>query len=145
MFFDLICKKSTVNNYFFNFMLIRRTCVCLFSEKIRELMVSNFKNVVEEIETSIIKETLQKYVEIHNINEEFRSFLPETGKSRQDRVYRFLTFVLKNDEYVLELEKVFQQNNLENLLEENIEKEKEEKENEYAIPSNEGTTEHKCI
>lgn len=116
-----------------------------FPEKIRELIVPNFKNVVEEIETNIIKETLQKYVDIHNIKEEFSSFLPETGKSRQDRVYRFLTFVLKNDEYVLELEKVFQQNNLEHLLEENIEKEKEEKENEYAIPSNEGTTEHKCI
>lgn len=116
-----------------------------FPEKIRELIVPNFKNVVEEIETNIIKETLQKYVGIHNIKEEFSSFLPETGKSRQDRVYRFLTFVLKNDEYVLELEKVFRQNNLEYLLEENIEKEKEEKENEYAIASNEGMTELTCI
>lgn len=117
-----------------------------FSEKLREILVPNYKNVVEEIETSIIKETLQKYVEIHNINEEFRSFLPETGKSRQDRVYRFLTFILKNDEYVLELEKVFRQNNLEHLLEEKHRDqyliEEKNKEKEYALASNAGITIH---
>lgn len=40
------------------------------------------------------------------------NFLPESGKSRAERALNFLTFVLKHDEYVIELENVLRQNNM---------------------------------
>ena len=118
----IINIKNMIIIIVFIISIINKTeCICFFldllAEKIKKILLPNYTNVVEEIETSIIKDTLQRFVEIHDIKEEFRSFLPETGKSRHDRVHRFLTFVFKNDEYVIELEKVFQQNSLGHLLE----------------------------
>jgi hypothetical protein len=99
----------------------------LFSERLKEILLQNYKEVIEELETNIIQETLQTFIDIHkhDINDAMQSFLPASGKSRKDRMNDFLTFVFKNDEYVLQLEKVLKRNSLDHLLEVKEEQEEE--------------------
>lgn len=87
------------------------------AEKIKEALLLNFKDIVDEIEVNIMNETLQKFKTIHDLQEDMKTFLPESGKSRSERAHNFLTFVFKHDEYVIELENVLRQNNMDHLLE----------------------------
>lgn len=83
-----------------------------------------WKEVVEDFETNIIHETLQKFKDIHALEDVMKNFLPESGKSRAERALNFLTFVCKHDEYVIELEDVLRKNNMDNLIpEEKMEEE----------------------
>lgn len=79
---------------------------------------------MENIETNIIHETLQKFKDIHALRDVMKNFLPESGKSRAERALNFLTFVFKHDEYVIELEDVLRKNNMDYLIpEEKMEEE----------------------
>lgn len=91
--------------------------ISFFLEKIKEALLLNFKDIVDEIEVNIMNETLQKFKTIHDLQEDMKTFLPESGKSRSERAHNFLTFVFKHDEYVIELENVLRQNNIDHLLE----------------------------
>lgn len=83
-----------------------------------------WKEVVEDFETNIIYETLQKFKDIHALEDVMKNFLPESGKSRAERALDFLTFVCKHDEYVIELEDVLRKNNMDYLIpEEKMEEE----------------------
>lgn len=82
------------------------------AEKIRNLVLDRYKEIVEDLETNIMLETLQKFKDNHALEDEMNNFLPESGKSRAERALNFLTFVLKHDEYVIELENVLRQNNM---------------------------------
>lgn len=75
-----------------------------------------WKEVVEDFETNIIHETLQKFKDIHALEDVMKNFLPESGKSRAERALDFLTFVCKHDEYVIELEDVLRKNNMDYLI-----------------------------
>eukprot|EP00105_Crassostrea_gigas_P003583 XP_011416486.1 PREDICTED: uncharacterized protein LOC105320306 [Crassostrea gigas] len=87
------------------------------AEKIKEALLLNFKDIVDEIEVNVMNETLQKFKTIHDLQEDMKTFLPDSGKSRSERAHNFLTFVFKHDEYVIELENVLRKNNMDHLLE----------------------------
>lgn len=91
--------------------------ISFFLEKIKEALLLNFKDIVDEIEVNVMNETLQKFNTIHDLQEDMKTFLPDSGKSRSERAHNFLTFVFKHDEYVIELENVLRKNNMDHLLE----------------------------
>lgn len=94
------------------------------AEKYKEFLLPKWKEVVEDFETNIIYETLQKFKDIHALEDVMKNFLPESGKSRAERALDFLTFVCKHDEYVIELEDVLRKNNMDYLIpEEKMEEE----------------------
>lgn len=94
------------------------------AEKYKKFLLPKWKEVVEDFETNIIHETLQKFKDIHALEDVMKNFLPESGKSRAERALNFLTFVCKHDEYVIELEDVLRKNNMDNLIpEEKMEEE----------------------
>lgn len=95
----------------------------------KEILLQNYKGVVEELETNIIQETLQTFIDNHkhDIKDVMDSFLPASGKSRGERMNGFLTYVFRNDEYVLQLEKALRKNFLDHLLEVKKEQEEERK------------------
>lgn len=77
-------------------------------------MLSKFKDVVDEIESSHMEETF----ELCGIDKHSVDFMSsESGKSRKDRALQFLTYVLVNDAYVLGVEKVLNNRGLTWLLE----------------------------
>lgn len=53
-----------------------------------------------------MNEILQKFKIIYDLQEDLKIFFSEFGKLRFERVYNFLIFVFKYDEYVIELENV---------------------------------------
>lgn len=69
------------------------------SEKVRIGLLSRFKDVVEESENSVIKETLRQCSKI----EESMSNFSDLGISRQERVLKFLMFIMMHDSNVLAL------------------------------------------
>lgn len=101
------------------------------AEKIRTLVLDRTTEIVEDLETNIMLETLQKFKDNQAVENVMNDFLPTSGKSRAERALNFLTFVLKHDEYVIELENVLRQNNMGILIPE----EKMEEESVVSAPS----------
>lgn len=64
-----------------------------------------------------MNEILQKFKIIYDLQEDMKIFFSDFGKLRFERVYNFLIFVFKYDEYVIELENVLRKNNMDYLLE----------------------------
>ncbi|XP_052678854.1 uncharacterized protein LOC128159711 isoform X2 [Crassostrea angulata] len=83
------------------------------AENIRNMITSNYKNILEEMQMTLVKETLSKCTgSVDDINEKC---LPRNGNRRQ-RMNRFLQFILQNDHNVIEFEKVLSNNGLRELL-----------------------------
>lgn len=77
------------------------------------MITSNYKNILEEMQMTLVKETLSKCTgSVDDINEKC---LPRNGNRRQ-RMNRFLQFILQNDHNVIEFEKVLSNNGLRELL-----------------------------
>lgn len=84
------------------------------TENIRNMVTSNYKNILEEMQMTLVIETLSKCIgRVDDIKE---SCMPRNGNRRQ-RMNRFLQFILQDDHNVIEFEKVLKNNGLEELLE----------------------------
>lgn len=76
---------------------------------VKESITSNWNFLLEELDSSIIKETL----EAQTSTEEGKPSLQEnSGMSRRDRVESFLQFMLKNDEYLVKFDDVLHKHDL---------------------------------
>ncbi|XP_062569121.1 uncharacterized protein LOC134231209 [Saccostrea cucullata] len=80
------------------------------AEIIREQILDHIHKIQDEIESSIILETFEKFPHIKR--DVLDGFMASSGKSRKQRVYDFLMFVLENDEFVLEFKKVLELNSM---------------------------------
>lgn len=69
--------------------------------------------MVEESENTLIKETLRQCSK----NEESISDFSDLGISRQERVLKFLMFIMKDDSNVLALKNVLEKRNMRELVE----------------------------
>lgn len=79
------------------------------------MITSNYKNILDEMQLSVAKETLTKCIgDVDEIREKIE---PNYGNRRQ-RMNDFLQFVLENDHNVIEFEKMLRNNGLEDLLRE---------------------------
>lgn len=79
------------------------------------MITSNYKNILDEMQMSLAKETLTKC--IGNVDDIKEKILPNHGNRRQ-RMNDFLQFVLQNDQNVIEFEKILRNNGLEDMLRE---------------------------
>lgn len=76
---------------------------------VKESITSNWNFLLEELDSSIIKETL----ETQTSTEEGKPSLQEnSGMSRRDRVESFLQFILKNNEYLVKFDDVLHKHDL---------------------------------
>lgn len=82
-------------------------------EDIRRRISYNFRNILNELQISLAKETLTKC--IGNVDAVHEMILPKNGK-RRERMTRFLKFILQEDYNVIEFEKIVNSNGLEELL-----------------------------
>lgn len=77
------------------------------------MIISNYKNILDEMQISYAKETLSKCIgDVEGIREKL---LPKNGNRRQ-RMCKFLQFILQHDINVIEFEKMIRNNGLEDLL-----------------------------
>lgn len=79
-------------------------------------MTSNYKNILDEMQVVLAKETLSRCV--GDVNGIRRICSPRNGYRRQ-RMCSFLQFILQDDNNVLEFEKMLRDNGLESLLTKN--------------------------
>ena len=86
---------------------------CL-TEILRKKITKNFSELMKEIESPIITQTLNGCKNVTGSQKEF--FSPAGGRSRRVRVKEFFKLVLNNDEYLLEFERVMKHNGLKDLL-----------------------------
>ncbi|XP_062571661.1 uncharacterized protein LOC134233693 isoform X2 [Saccostrea cucullata] len=82
------------------------------AEKVRKGFLYKFQAVVDEMESSIIEDTLRR-CGIDSENE----LSSKLGKSRKERAYNFLISILLNDMYVLALKHVLEDRDLNDLFE----------------------------
>ncbi|XP_078324280.1 uncharacterized protein LOC111123198 isoform X2 [Crassostrea virginica] len=83
------------------------------AENIRKMITSNYKNILDEMQITLARETLSKCIgDVKTIKE---NILPKNGK-RQQRMSKFLQFILQEDHNVIEFEKMLRNNGLEELL-----------------------------
>lgn len=80
------------------------------------LILSNYKDILDEMQMVLAKETLSQCV--GNINGIKRICSPRNGYRRQ-RMCSFLQFILQDDNNVLKFEKMLRDNGLESLLTKN--------------------------
>nr|XP_034318199.1 sacsin-like isoform X8 [Crassostrea gigas] len=83
------------------------------AENIRKVITSNYKNILEEMQMKLAKETLSKCV--GDVDEIREKILPKNG-DRKKRMSSFLQFILQDDHNVIEFEKMLRNNDLEDLL-----------------------------
>lgn len=83
------------------------------AENIRKRISSNYKDVLDEIELSLARETLSKCT--GDIDAIMEKILPQNGNRRQ-RMSEFLHFVLQDDINLIEFERTLKRNNLENII-----------------------------
>lgn len=76
---------------------------------VKESIESNWNYLLEEIDSSIIKETLMTQT---STEEAKTSFQDNLGMSRRDRVASFLQFILQNDEYLFRFDDVLYKHDL---------------------------------
>lgn len=77
------------------------------------MITSNYKNILEEMQLTLVMETLSSCIgHVEDIKEQC---LPRNGNRRQ-RMNRFLQFILRDDHNVIQFEKVLRNNGLEELL-----------------------------
>lgn len=86
----------------------------LISEKIKEAIQNNYKNVLENIEPNSVVETLSKVKGIPDM----KYIIPESRKSRIENADIVLSNVFNDDSCVLELRNYFRQNDLDYLIKE---------------------------
>lgn len=86
------------------------------AEKIRTMITSNFKDILDEMQMVLVKETLSRCV--GDVDDIRRICSPGNGYRRQ-RMCSFLQFILQDDNNVLEFEKILRDNGLESLLTKN--------------------------
>lgn len=82
-------------------------------EKIRKLITMNYRNILDEMQTPLARETLSKCN--GNVNE-IKEVLCDGCKSRRERMNIFLRFILHDDHNVVEFAKVLRKNGLKELL-----------------------------
>ncbi|XP_062571659.1 uncharacterized protein LOC134233692 [Saccostrea cucullata] len=83
------------------------------AENIRRMITSNYKNILDEMQITLARETLSKCIgDVDSIQEKI---LPKNGKRRQ-RMANFLQFILQEDHNVIQFEKMLKNNGLEDLL-----------------------------
>ncbi|XP_061164251.1 uncharacterized protein LOC133173280 [Saccostrea echinata] len=83
------------------------------AENIRKVITSNYKNILDEMQIPLARETLSKCIgDVDTVQEKI---LPKNGKRRQ-RMNHFLQFILKEDHNVIQFEKMLRNNGLEDLL-----------------------------
>lgn len=88
-------------------------CNIIIVENIRKMITSNYKNILDEMQITLARETLSKCIgDVKTIKE---NILPKNGK-RQQRMSKFLQFILQEDHNVIEFEKMLRNNGLEELL-----------------------------
>lgn len=78
------------------------------------MITSNYKNILEEMQMKLAKETLSKCV--GDVDEIREKILPKNG-NRKKRMSSFLQFILQDDLNVIEFEKLLRDHDLEDLLE----------------------------
>lgn len=86
------------------------------AEKVRTMITSNFKDILDEMQMVLVKETLSRCV--GDVDDIRRICSPGNGYRRQ-RMCSFLQFILREDNNVLEFEKILRDNGLESLLTKN--------------------------
>lgn len=85
----------------------------LIVEDIRKCITSNYKNILDEMQTTLANETLSKC--IGNVDH-VRNKISQLNRSRQQRMNDFLRFVIQHDHNVIEFVRVLKNNGLEDLL-----------------------------
>lgn len=80
------------------------------------MITSNFKDILDEMQMVLVKETLSRCV--GDVDDIRRICSPGNGYRRQ-RMCSFLQFILREDNNVLEFEKILRDNGLESLLTKN--------------------------
>lgn len=87
--------------------------VVFIVENIKKRISSNYKDVLDEIQLSLARETLLKCN--GDIDAIMKKILPKNGNRRQ-RMSEFLHFVLQDDINLIEFERILKKNNLENII-----------------------------
>lgn len=88
-------------------------CFYFIVENIKKRISSNYKDVLDEMQLSLARETLSKCA--GDTDAIMKKILPENGNRRQ-RMSEFLQFVLQDDINLIEFERMLKRNNLENII-----------------------------
>lgn len=106
----IIYQKQFVN--IINNTLFGNFVVCIV-ENIKKRISSNYKDVLDEMQLSLAKETLSKCT--GDTDAIMKRIIPENGNRRQ-RMSEFLQFVLQDDSNIIEFEKMLKNNDLGNII-----------------------------
>lgn len=79
------------------------------------MILSNYKNILEEMQITLARETLKKC--IGDVDEIKEKLLPKNG-NRKQRMSDFLQFILQYDDNVIEFKRMLKRNGLLDLLKE---------------------------
>lgn len=79
------------------------------------MILSNYKNILEEMQMTLARETLTKC--IGDVDEIKEKLLPKNG-NRKQRMSDFLQFILQYDDNVIEFQRMLKRNGLQDLLRE---------------------------
>lgn len=86
---------------------------CFILENIKKRISSNYEDVLDEMQLSLVREELSKFTgDVDAIGEKIR---PTNGNRRQ-RMSEFIHFVLQDDINLIEFERMLKRNNLENII-----------------------------
>lgn len=85
------------------------------------MILSNYKNILEEMQMTLARETLTKC--IGDVDEIKEKLLPKNG-NRKQRMSDFLQFILQYDDNVIEFKRMLKRNGLQDLLRE-VDREKD--------------------
>lgn len=77
------------------------------------MILSNYKNILEEMQMTLARETLTKC--IGDVDEIKEKLLPKNG-NRKQRMSDFLQFILQYDNNVIEFKRMLKRNGLQDLL-----------------------------
>lgn len=85
----------------------------LITERIKKMILSNFENILDEMQMTLAMETLSEC--IGDVDKIRKNILPGQG-TRKQRMQNFLRFILLYDHNVIVFEKMLKRNGLENIL-----------------------------
>lgn len=77
------------------------------------MILSNYNNILEEMQMTLARETLTKC--IGDVDEIKEKLLPKNG-NRKQRMSDFLQFILQYDDNVIEFKRMLKRNDLQDLL-----------------------------
>lgn len=82
-------------------------------DNIRKNMSSNYKNILDEMQLSLARETLSRCT--GNVDDMWRKIAPENG-SRTQRMCDVLQFIFQHKGNRIEFEKILKENGLKNVI-----------------------------